>query len=700
MAEPVSSSDPAHRLELMRLLETVKGSRQDAKLDLIEKAYWVADEAHSGQVRKSGERYVVHPTEVALIVAELRMDDDSIIAALLHDVLEDTEYSRDKMQSLFGPDVVRLVEAVTKLKLNISPEASATQKATAETVRAAETLRKMLLAMAQDFRVMVIKLADRLHNMRTIHALRPEKQTRIANETLEVYAPLAARLGIWQLKWQLEDLAFQVLHPDEYHRTNELVAAGREQREHELIKATEQLKARLDAAGITGYRIMARPKHLYSIFNKIVKQKVPFEEIYDLIAMRVILEEHYQCYVVLAIVHELFIPIQGLFSDYIARPKPNGYQSLHTKVMGPDGDALEIQIRTKAMHAVAEFGVAAHWTYKEGSSAKGVDKLQVLRQQLLDFSSDNLASSDFLRSVSTDLFTEQVFAFTPKGDVIDMPVGSTAVDFAFRVHTNLGLQLVGVKVNGTIATLNTKIQNGDVVDLMTRSNAQPSLDWLEFVKSQHTRSKLRNYFRKRNRDENERAGRSVLEKELRSIGLDPRIYLGEDRMAEIVKQIKDVSNVSDVCARVGEGLVSVSSVVDKIRSTVKEVAPEQLQIPKARKVESTVIRGGIDNVMLRRAKCCLPIPDQLSCLQWFKLCHTGLGTLVKATTSLISAIRSSSSAVCTMPCGVNQYQCQSMPATTSQSLTLCVLRSNLHQFTAPCSPEAPLACQNHVLLLL
>jgi len=461
---------------------------------------------------------------------------------------------------------------------------------------------------------MVIKLADRLHNMRTLDALSADRQTGIANETLEIYAPLAARLGIWlgiwQVKWQLEDLAFKALHPEEFRQMSEMVSKSRNQREDELTEATTLLRKTLDARGLKNGLIMGRPKHLYSIFNKVVKQGVPFEEIYDLTALRIIVDAPHECYLALGLVHELWLPMPGLFYDYIAMPKPNGYQSLHTKVIGPGGDPLEVQIRTRRMHEIAEFGVAAHWSYKEGGAANDGSKLTDLRRQLFDWSSDSRTSSDFLRTVSTDLFSEQVFVFTPKGDVLDLPAGSTPIDFAFRVHTNIGLTTVGAKVNGVMVAMSATLQNGDVVELITRSNAQPSLDWLDLAKSAHARAKIRTYFRRRNRGESEQRGKEAVEKELRSLGLDPRQFLGEDRVNEIAKQIRDCETSGDVFARVGEGLASVKLVVDKLRGLVKDLPEDSLTIQKSKSVEPTVITSGIDNVMLKRAKCCLPIPDE------------------------------------------------------------------------------------------
>lgn len=609
-ADPSIQPDSAEPECLKKLLDEVQKLRPEADFDKIRRAFAVAEKAHAGQLRKSGEDYITHPAAVAKIVAELHMDDDSVCAALLHDVVEDTSVTSAQIEEQFGPSVREIVDGVTKLKLNLPIEANARERKAAETVRAAESMRKMLLAMAKDIRVMVIKLADRLHNMKTLDAMPPERRSGIANETLDVYAPLAARLGIWQIKWQLEDLSFKTLHPDEFRRIHELVAKTRADRDAELEQAMLLLRQRLAERGLKDAVVMGRSKHLYSIFNKVVKQGVPFEEIYDLTAVRIIVQEVYECYLALGIVHEAWLPIPSLFTDYIGMPKPNGYQSIHTKVIGPSGDPLEIQIRTQRMHEIAEFGVAAHWSYKEGKTKKEEPgQLEDLRKQLFDWSSDSRTSSDFLKTVSTDLFSEQVFVFTPKGDVLDLPLDSTPVDFAFRIHSDLGLKVHGAKVNGMMVPLSTKLQNGDVVEMLTRSNAQPSLDWLKFVKSAHAKSKIRTFLRNRSRAENAQRGREAVEKELRSQGLDPRAYLGEEKIAEIAGKVRNTIKPEDVFTRVGEGLTSVQSVVAKLKQLVSvPQAPDAPKIAVHKHFEPTVLTGNLDNVMTKRAKCCSPIP--------------------------------------------------------------------------------------------
>ncbi|MDR3688995.1 MAG: bifunctional (p)ppGpp synthetase/guanosine-3',5'-bis(diphosphate) 3'-pyrophosphohydrolase [Fimbriimonas sp.] len=597
--------------DLHAMLQILRAQRDDANVRRIRYAFFRAEQWHAGQYRQSGEAYIHHPLAVARIVVDMRMDDDTIIAALLHDVLEDCpDVKPETISKEFGEDVLAMVEGVTKLRSAPQGEMTRRQQVIAENTRTAETLRKMLLAMAKDFRVMVIKLADRLHNMQTLGSLPPPKQTRIANETLDIYAPLAARLGIWQMKWQLEDLAFQVLHPVEFKDISERVATTHPQRSRELDEAILAIKTKFEERGAKMVDIRGRPKHLYSIFNKMVKQNVGFEQIYDLLALRIIVETVTDCYVALGIVHETYMPIPSLFYDYIAKPKPNGYQSLHTKVIGGSGSPIEIQIRTVAMHEIAEFGVAAHWTYKEGKMALDeTRRLGVLREQLFDWNSDQRLSSDFLRTVSTDLFSEQTFVFTPKGDVIDLPKDSTPVDFAFRVHTQLGMTLVGARINGHMAPLSTKLNNGDVIELINRSNATPSMDWLEFVKSAHTRSKLRGYFRKLTKFEDAQRGREALEKEFRYFGLDPKHFMGEDHLQKIADTMDSAENATDVLAKIGLGQLSVRTIVNKLRGTVVEThTADRIEVTKTKEGKLTLVTSGIDNVMVNRAKCCSAIP--------------------------------------------------------------------------------------------
>lgn len=596
--------------ELQKLLAEVRELRPNADLPRIRYAFYVSEQAHAGQTRSSGEPYITHPLAVAHILAKLGVDDDTLVAALLHDVLEDTEvkhFTPDFIAKTFGEAVVQLVEGVTKLRFKTPQDADARQRRVAETTRTAESLRKMLLAMAKDFRVIIIKLADRLHNMQTLDALPPEKRTRIANETLDVYAPLAARLGIWQLKWQLEDLSFKHLHPNEFQRVSELVGKARRERETGIAETIVQLKDALRRRGLKNFEINGRPKHLYSIFNKMVKQGLSFNEIYDLTAVRIITQEKIDCYTALMIVHELWPPLPSMFFDYIGTPKPNGYQSIHTKVVGPHGEPIEVQIRTREMHEVAEYGVAAHWHYKEGGK-HDPKQLASLRQQLIDWSGEHEVSGDFLRTISSDLFSEQVFVMTPKGDVIDLPKDSTPIDFAFRVHSQLGLTTIGAKVNGVMAPLDTPLHNGDVIELVTRSNASPSMDWLEFVKSSNARNKLRAYFRKQSKFEDAQRGRSLLEKELKALHLDPKVYMTEDALSGVKTLFDSVEDSSDLLAKVGAGTISVQKLVMKLRGPEPLPTPDRIQTTKTREGKPSLVIGGVADVALRRAKCCDPVP--------------------------------------------------------------------------------------------
>ncbi|HOM71115.1 MAG TPA: bifunctional (p)ppGpp synthetase/guanosine-3',5'-bis(diphosphate) 3'-pyrophosphohydrolase, partial [Armatimonadota bacterium] len=490
---------------ISEIIEQVKGYNPDADTDLIERAYQFAERAHDGQTRLSGAPYITHLLETAHILADLEMDSTSIAAGLLHDVVEDQDITLETLEREFSEDIAKLVDGVTKLKLadfevslsdGEKQEPTKRKHAEFQFHRSAENLRKIFLAMARDLRVMVIKLADRLHNMMTLSALPEERQKKVAMETLQIYAPLAHRLGIWKIKWELEDLAFKHLQPEEYETIAEKVARTRAEREADLSEAVEVLKARLSSEGLEA-TIQARPKHLYSIYGKMLREGVDFSEIYDLSALRVVVNTVSDCYHALGIVHDQWMPIPDRIDDYIANPKSNMYQSLHTKVIGPRGEPLEIQIRTWDMHRMAEFGIAAHWRYKEQS--KPTDeferKMTWLRQQIFDWQADMKDSNEFLRSVIEDLFDDQVFVFTPRGDVIDLPSGSTPVDFAYRIHSDVGTHCIGAKVNGKIVPLSYKFKNGDIVEIITRANTQPSQDWLSFVRTAHARNRIKRFFR-------------------------------------------------------------------------------------------------------------------------------------------------------------------------------------------------------------
>lgn len=629
------TKSPETDAQFKAILSTVAKYNPEADFALLRRAYAFACEKHEGQVRRSGDPYITHPVAVCEILASLEMDVPTLAAGLLHDVVEDTSVTSEEMVTRFGPEVAHLVDGVTKLSLvhvdlfgaqaqnndengeadavPATPQDAARAKRREETFKTAANLRKIFLAMAKDLRVMIVKLADRLHNMRTLGVMPPAKQKRIADETLEIFAPLAHRLGIWQLKWELEDLAFRYAEPEEYGELAAKVAATRVEREGQIEEATKILKERLAAEGIEDATIMGRPKHLYSIFNKMKKQELDFNEIYDLMALRIIVHTRAECYHALGIVSSLWAPLPNMYSDYIARSKSNLYQSLHIKVVGPRGKPLEVQIRTWEMHRTAEFGVAAHWAYKEkGEGGKATDaferKLSWLRQQLSDWQTDAKDSGDFLRAVTEDLFTDQVFVFSPKGDVIDLPAGATPIDFAFRIHSDVGSHTVGAKVNGKMVPLSYPFKNGDFVEIITRSNSIPSRDWLALAKTSHARSKIKSYFKKLLHDENVEKGRQLLEKEAEKLGLDPRAELKDEALKAIAATF-NVPNEVELLAAVGYGTAAAAAVLNKLHPAAP-LEPKGIIVGGRRSDETKlkVTAGGVDNVMFRRSRCCLPIP--------------------------------------------------------------------------------------------
>ncbi|MCC6728618.1 MAG: bifunctional (p)ppGpp synthetase/guanosine-3',5'-bis(diphosphate) 3'-pyrophosphohydrolase [Chthonomonadales bacterium] len=609
------------------IVAAVARYRPEADLELIRLAFEVAREKHRDQTRRSGEAYITHPLAVARILADLEMDPPTLAAGLLHDVVEDTELTQEEMILRFGPEVAALVDGVTKLQTvgrdvfaddqgaDADPPSPGDPERThkqRETIRKAANLRRIFLAMARDLRVIIIKLADRLHNMRTLGAMSETQQKRVALETLQIFAPLAHRLGIWQLKWELEDLSLKYLEPEAYERLASQVAQTRGDRQGEVDEAIAILKERLAADGIDAH-ITGRPKHLYSIYQKMRKQELDFGEIHDLVALRVIVHTRQECYHALGVISGLWTPMPGMFSDHIARSKSNLYQSLHMKVMGPHDKPLEVQIRTWEMHRTAEFGVAAHWAYKEqGEGGKASDqfelKLSWLRQQLFDWQADAGDSSDFLRSVTEDLFADQVFVFTPRGDVIDLPAGATPIDFAYRIHSDVGQHADGARVNGRLVPLSYQFRNGDVATIITRTNASPSRDWLAFVKTAHARAKIRGYFRRLLHDENVQQGREMLQREAKRLGLDPHALLKDEALRSVAPQFK-VQSEAELLAAIGYGTVSVGAVVSRL---MPEEAPEPrgIVVGRGRADESTlkVTAGSVDNVLFRRARCCLPVP--------------------------------------------------------------------------------------------
>jgi GTP diphosphokinase / guanosine-3',5'-bis(diphosphate) 3'-diphosphatase len=577
---------------------------------LVEKAYQRAAEAHTGQRRLSGEDYVNHPLQVASILAELRLDAATIIAAILHDTVEDTELTMQELTAEFGPEVAKLVEGVTKLgRISIRSEQQ----------HQAENIRKMLLAMAEDVRVVLIKLADRLHNMRTLEFLPEPKRLRISRETLDIYAPLAHRLGIWQLKWELEDLAFHNLQPDEYRDVVKRINRERKDRETVVSDLNEILAAELAKIEIDA-DITGRPKHAYSIWQKMNRDVKDFAEIYDLLAIRVLVNSVKDCYGVLGVVHSLWKPMPGRFKDYIAMPKSNGYQSLHTTVISHSGDPIEIQIRTHEMHRFAEYGIAAHWAYKEGgdgaagvagarSNGKFDERFGWLRL-LMEWQKEVLDAEQFVDAVKVDIFEDEVFVFTPKGDVLNLPAGSTPVDFAYRIHTEVGHRCIGAKVNGRMVPLDYALNNGEIVEVLTtKSPHGPSRDWLNFVKSASARDRIRKWFKAQRREENVAKGRDMLDKELRRMHRLGLTQLPDGRLLELARQYKYTTE-DDFLAAVGYGEVSPHAVIMKMALVPGDDGDELKSIPLIPQVEPTarVLVRGERGVFTTIAACCQPVP--------------------------------------------------------------------------------------------
>lgn len=581
------------------LLERVKGIRPNANLDLIEHAYHFADWAHSGQKRLSGEPYIIHPWSVALIIADMGLDDPSIAAALLHDVVEDTEVEIPTIEHEFGEEVAQLVEGVTKLR-----------RLQFHTLRQeqVENLRKVLVAMAQDVRVILIKLADRLHNLRTLDSLPEEKRKAIALETLQIYAPIAHRLGVWRIKWELEDLAFKHLNPAAYRELAKKVEKKRSERIHLIEKAAQQLQHALTEAGLEAV-IQGRPKHLWSIYQKMQREGVDIDRIYDLIALRVIVNTEGECYLTLGVVHKLWAPLPGMFVDYIAKPKPNGYQSLHTKVIGPDGEIMEVQIRTWEMHRNAEYGVAAHWAYKEGgdqtqSKPSALDQALAWLRELMEMHKDIRDASELTRSVIGDLFRDQVFVFTPKGDVIDLPKGSVPIDFAYRIHTQIGHRCIGAKVNGRLVPLDYQLQTGDVVEIITSKHPKgPSPDWLRIVKTSLARNRIKRYLKEQSYNENIQRGRETLREALEKVGLSLGNILESGKLDELAKAYQ-LQSANDLLAAIGWGSVSVQSVVNKLKPP--EPKP---RVTVVRPSEGITLPTRKGTLLYRLAKCCTPLPN-------------------------------------------------------------------------------------------
>ena len=599
-------------VEFKHLIDTIHSYLPKAKCDDVTKAYQLAEEAHKDQRRVSGEPYILHPLAVAQILADMKIDTTTITASLLHDVVEDTSYTLDDPKKMFGKEVAFLVDGVTKLsRLNYRTKED----------QQLNSMRKMFLAMAKDVRVVVIKLADRLHNMRTLRYMRSDKQKRIAQETLEIFAPLAHRLGIFNIKWELEDLSFRYLEPDKYYDLVDQMKQKRHVREEIVNEAIDVLKKALDEAHIH-CEINGRPKHFYSIYKKMKKDNRDLSQVYDLFAIRVIVDDVKDCYGVLGIVHSLWKPLPYRFKDYIAMPKPNNYQSLHTTVIGTRGQPVEIQIRTWEMHRIAEYGVAAHWRYKEGNQTANKDafdeKMGWLRN-LLEWQ-DTSNPKEFVNALKLDAFSDEVFVFSPRGDVIDLPQGAIPIDFAYRIHTDVGHRCVGAKINGKIVPLDYKLKNGDIVEIITSKVGKPSLDWLNIVGSSESRSKIRSWFKKENREENIAKGLDALERECKRLGHDWKALNVGGRLGRVAKQM-NAGSEDDLVAAVGYGGFAVNTVLIKLLELHKKdlqkqeektnslAALEKLKTKKPVKHNGTgILVKGEPGLLVRLAKCCSPVP--------------------------------------------------------------------------------------------
>lgn len=602
---------------LEMLVKKIKENCVNINMDMVDKAYNLAFEAHKEQKRDSGEPYIIHPIEVSTILAELGMDTSTIVAGLLHDVIEDTEYTYDDIKNLFGEEVANLVSGVTKItKMEYKSKEE----------QQADNFRKMLLAMADDIRVIIIKLADRLHNMRTLKYRKKEKQKKTAMETLDIYAPLAHRLGISKIKWELEDLSFRYLHEEEYYDLVKQVAEKRTEREIYIKKIIEDMYNKLEEAGIDS-DIDGRPKHFFSIYKKMVTKNKSIEQIFDLTAIRVLVNTVKDCYEVLGIVHTIYKPIPGRFKDYIAMPKPNMYQSLHTTVIGPQGKTFEIQIRTFEMHRTAEYGIAAHWKYKEGDNngetkEKNFESKLVWLRDMLEFQKETADAQEFIEGFKIDLFTDEIFLFTPKGVVIDLPNGATPIDFAYRIHTDIGNKCVGAKVNGKIVPLDYKLKTGEIVEVLTSNNAKgPNMDWLNIAKSNQAKSKIRSWFKKAKKEENISKGKELFEKELKKQGVHFSDIAKGETYEKFVKR-NNINGMDDLYALIGLGAISASSFIWKLKDenqskdekvieeNTNKIIEDNISKAQRNKIDQTVgiTVKGVDNLMIRFAKCCNPVP--------------------------------------------------------------------------------------------
>ncbi len=600
-----------------QLLEKASAYMKEQDLERIKEAYDFAESAHHGQIRKSGEPYIVHPVTVADILVNMGMDVVTIIAALLHDVVEDTKIDLQMVRSKFGDTCAMLVDGVTKLE-KIRFQSKEEQQN--------ENYRKMFVAMAQDIRVILIKLADRLHNMRTLKYQSEEAQRRIAHETLEIFCPIAHRLGISAIKWEMEDIALRYLNPQQYYRIANLMKKKRADREQYIDDVITRIKEKLDEMGIDS-DISGRPKHLYSIYKKMTVRNKQFNEIYDLVAVRIIVDNIKDCYATLGIIHTLWKPMPGRFKDYIAMPKANMYQSLHTTVIGPSGEPTEVQIRTWDMHRTSEYGIAAHWAYKEGMvvpNGSFEEKMTWFRE-IIELQHEARDASEFMESLKMDFFSDLVFVFTPTGEVIELPAGSVPLDFAYRIHTEVGNRTIGAKVNGRIVPLDHKLKTGDIVEILTSKHSYgPSQDWVKIAQSSHARSKIRQWFKKEKREENVAKGKESLERELKRLGLEPSEWLQEDKLLEAAAKFA-FHDVEDMMSAIGFGGITAAQICTRLTEKLRKEQEEANQIElthEAKEVKSAessrknrpthgVTVKGVDNLLVRFARCCNPVPGDI-----------------------------------------------------------------------------------------